>query len=73
MADIHVHPGGTHQSKSDRAYPMIAQAGHLAIILPRFAAGPVSKREIGIYRYQGAKRWQTIAPAARRAFLHIGL
>lgn len=73
VADIHVHPGGSQQSKSDRAHPMIAQVGHLAVILPRFAAGPVSRREIGFYRYQGGKCWQTIEPAARRAFLHIGL
>ena len=73
VADIHVHPGGSQQSESDRAHPMIAQAGHLALILPHFATGPISKCQIGIYRYQGAKHWETITPAARRAFFHIGL
>ena len=73
VADVHVHPGGSQQSKSDRAHPMISCEGHLALILPRFATSPLPKREIGIYRYQGAKRWQTITPADRRAFLHIGL
>ena len=73
VADVHVHPGGSQQSESDRAHPMISSKGHLALILPHFAARPVSKHEIGIYRYQGSKCWQTITPAARRAFLHIGL
>ena len=73
VADVHVHPGGSQQSESDRTHPMISSKGHLALILPHFATSPLSKREIGIYRYQGAKRWQTVKPAARRAFLHIGL
>ena len=34
VADVHVHPGGSGQSQSDRAYPMVSQAGHLALILP---------------------------------------
>ena len=73
VADVHVHPGGSQQSESDRTHPMISSKGHLALILPHFAASPLSRHEIGIYRYQGSKRWQTITPAAQRAFLHIGL
>lgn len=73
VADIHVHPGSEQQSESDRNYPMIARAGHLALILPRFAAEPVRRTQIGIYRYQGAKHWNPICMAKRRAFFHIGL
>ncbi|MDN3568557.1 hypothetical protein QWZ14_29625 [Paeniroseomonas aquatica] len=73
VADIHVHPGGSRQSDSDRAHPMISRAGHIALILPRFAVAPQPRREIGIYRYEGAKRWMTVPPADRRDFLHIGL
>ena len=73
VADVHVHPGGSQQSESDRTHPMISCKGHLALILPRFAANPLPRREVGIYRYQGAKQWQTIASADRRAFFHIGL
>ena len=73
VADIHVHPGGSGQSESDRMYPMISQAGHLALILPRFARGLQPRSGIGIYRYLGAKRWATVPPAARSTFFHIGL
>jgi len=73
VADVHVHPGGSGQSESDRAHPMISRAGHIALILPRFAAPPQRRAEIGIYRYEGGKRWFVVAPADRAAFFHIGL
>lgn len=72
VADVHVHPGGEQQSDSDQAHPMISRAGHLALILPRFATSPLSRCGIGIYRYLGAKRWLAILPTNRRAFLNIG-
>ena len=31
VADVHVHPGGSGQSLSDREHPMIAVAGHVAV------------------------------------------
>jgi len=73
VADIHVHPYGSEQSDSDRDHPMISRAGHIALILPRFAAARQSRREIGIYRYLGGKRWQAIPPRERTAFFCIGL
>ena len=73
VADVHVHPGGSGQSASDRAHPMICQAGHIALILPRFATGMQPRRDIGIYRYLGDKQWDTVPPSARRQFFHIGL
>ena len=73
IADVHTHPGTSLQSDSDRTYPMIARAGHLAIILPRFARSPIFRAEIGIYRYQGGKHWHSIPVEQRSAFLHIGL
>jgi hypothetical protein len=51
---------------------MISRAGHLALILPRFAAAPVRRSEIGMYRYRGAKRWTVVPTNARRKFLYIG-
>jgi hypothetical protein len=51
---------------------MIASAGHIALILPRFAAPPLRRRDVGIHRYLGDKRWATIPDAERAAFLHIG-
>ncbi len=72
VADVHVHPGGAEQSDSDRAYPMISRAGHLALILPRFACNPLSRQDVGIYRYLGSKQWLVIPPVQRRKFIHIG-
>jgi hypothetical protein len=73
VADVHVHPGGSAQSASDRAHPMVTQAGHLALILPDFARPPVPREDIGIYRYLGNQAWHSVPRADRRMFLHIGL
>lgn len=73
VADVHVHPDGAGQSDSDRAHPMISRAGHIALILPHFATPPQPRNEMGIYRYEGAKRWTTVPASERAAFFHIGL
>ena len=73
IADVHVHPGGAQQSNSDRAHPMISRAGHIALILPRFAAAALRPSDIGIYCYEGAKRWRVVPSAERRAFFRIGI
>jgi hypothetical protein len=73
VADIHVHPGGASQSGSDKANPMISMKGHVAFILPNFAARPCSRRNLGIYQYEGAKQWTTITGELRNAFFQIGL
>lgn len=57
VADVHTHPGGAWQSESDRLHPMIAEPGHVAIIIPDFAADPVSLKTLGIYRYLTNFRW----------------
>lgn len=72
VADIHVHPRGARQSQLDRDHPMIAREGHFSFILPNFAAGRISRRDIGMYRYLGGKRWQTIPPSQRSSLFHIG-
>jgi proteasome lid subunit RPN8/RPN11 len=72
VADVHTHPGGAGQSNSDRAHPIIARAGHLALIVPNFAAPPVRRAALGIYRYGGRGRWKTIPHERHRRFFHIG-
>ena len=55
VADVHTHPSGSGQSDSDRAHPIpYRKAGHLALILPDFAAlaGMPLAAAIGIYRYE---------------------
>ena len=72
VADVHTHPGSSDQSISDQNHPMISRSGHIALILPRFAAEPLLLHDIGMYVYQGAKNWRVVPRGRRRAFLHIG-
>jgi proteasome lid subunit RPN8/RPN11 len=73
VADVHTHPGNSQQSDSDRAHPMITSAGHIALIVPRYAADPVTRKEVGMYRYQGGGKWDAVAVGLRRRFLHLGI
>jgi hypothetical protein len=73
VADVHVHPGGSAQSASDKAHPMVTEAGHLALILPNFARAPVPQADVGIYRYKGDQAWHTVPRADRCRFFLIGL
>src|SRR4051812_19069678 len=42
VGDVHTHPGpSVRQSGTDATNPMIAQAGHVAVIVPHFAQRPV--------------------------------
>ncbi len=72
VADVHTHTGSSPQSDSDRAHPMISRSGHIALIVPRFAAEPVLRDQVGVYRYEGSKHWSPVPTQDRRAFFHIG-
>jgi hypothetical protein len=71
VADVHVHPYGYGQSASDRANPIIAEIGHIAMILPNFALGDGLPGGIGIYQYEGSRRWRDRS-RDRASPLHIG-
>jgi len=58
VADVHVHPGHHGQSPTDRRNPMIAETGHLALIIPHYAAQGRLPGWIGIYEYLGSYRWR---------------
>jgi proteasome lid subunit RPN8/RPN11 len=59
IGDVHTHPGSSvQQSQVDAANPMIAQAGHLALIIPDFAAHSIKARDVGVHRYDG-REWET--------------
>jgi hypothetical protein len=73
VADVHTHLFGVGQSLVDQAHPMIARAGHIALIVSDLARSYVSAAEVGIHRYLGAKRWQEIPWQQRCAFFYIGL
>lgn len=61
FADVHTHPGQwTGQSQSDRRHPMIAQPGHLALIVPCFAQNPHQLlKGVGIHEFRGNRTWKT--------------
>jgi hypothetical protein len=73
VADVHTHPWGATQSDSDRAHPIIAQAGHIALIIPNFAEAPVALLDVGIYRYLGGRKWQSVSRHKKHSFLAIGI
>ena len=63
IGDVHTHPTGcTAQSHSDRANPVVAQAGHIAVILPSFASRKrPTLRGAGVYEYLGEHQWRDAA------------
>lgn len=72
VADVHTHPAGSWQSHSDQAHPIISRAGHIAFIIPNFAAAPVQLEEVGMYRYLGGHRWNAVPTGQRKQFLYLG-
>lgn len=59
VADVHTHPFGPKQSRSDRTNPMVALKGHIALIVPGFAKGNPRPRDVGLYVYQGNHQWMS--------------
>lgn len=72
VADVHTHPGAPRQSPLDRENPMIAQAGHIALIVPDFAQCLVAPAKLGIYVYQGGHRWRDHSGRGAGRFFYIG-
>ena len=71
VADVHVHPGHFGQSQSDRCNPMIAETGHLALIIPDFAGQNRLPGKIGIYEHLGGRRWRDHSSKGDTVF-HVG-
>jgi proteasome lid subunit RPN8/RPN11 len=72
VADVHTHGGIGFQSESDRTNPMVARAGHIAIILPDFGRWPVRADRLGIYEYRGEHSWHDRRPGRARDFFYTG-
>jgi len=60
VADVHTHPYGPRQSESDRENPMIAIAGHIALIVPRYATEDVQPADLSFNVYQGGGHWESL-------------
>jgi proteasome lid subunit RPN8/RPN11 len=60
VGDVHSHPGSfVRQSSIDSDNPMVAQHGHVAIIIPYLATRQVEPVEVGVHRYEGHDGWKT--------------
>jgi len=66
-----VHPGGYRQSSSDKHNPMIAEIGHMAIVIPDYASRKITPGGIGIYEYLGSRQWIDHSLQGNKIF-HIG-
>ena len=73
IADIHTHPcAWVAQSPTDRANPMIAREGHLALIVPHYGTRPVQAREVGVHEYRGDRGWASRFGSKAERVLRIG-
>jgi proteasome lid subunit RPN8/RPN11 len=73
VADVHTHPGDcVAQSSIDRANPMVAKAGHVAIIVPGFAMHQPMPERCGVHQYQGAHQWSSAYGRDAKQALYVG-
>lgn len=67
LADVHTHPGrSVCQSHIDQDNPLVAQRGHVAVIVGDYAQQPARLAQVGIYEYRGDDGWRT----SHRALTH---
>lgn len=72
VGDVHTHGGAAIQSGADRTNPMVARAGHVAMIVPNFAEPPVRHQTLGVYEYRGTHAWSDFSGWRARKFFHVG-
>ncbi len=72
VADVHTHRSVAIQSLTDKINPMIARAGHVALIVPNFAAWPIPAGHLGVYEYRGQHEWIDRTKSAAGRFFYIG-
>ena len=74
VADVHTHGDGpARQSPLDRDNPMVAQAGHVALIVPDLARQAVKPAELGVYEYLGEHRWRDHSGPRAGRFFYVGM
>jgi hypothetical protein len=73
VGDVHTHPADiVCQSGIDRANPMVARVGHVAVIVPNLAAGGIQPADVGVHLYQGEDGWTSSFGRDARALLYVG-
>lgn len=71
--DVHTHPGDwVGQSPTDQDNPMVAQIGHLALIIPGLAQQHVRPDQVGVHEYLGDDGWRSVHGRAAAEVLYIG-
>jgi hypothetical protein len=73
VADAHTHQGTGIQSQADKENPMVARAGHIAIIVPHFGHWPIRATDLGIYEYCGQHEWINRSPTRSPGFFYTGV
>ena len=73
VADVHTHGRAAIQSYEDKTNPMVARAGHVAIIVPNMARVPVEHAALGIYEYCGEHKWTNRSGKNAERFFYAGL
>lgn len=61
---VHTHPGEAFHSATDDAYPIIASAGLLSLVIPNFAHGPAGFEAAYLTQLQADGQWQKVPIAA---------
>jgi len=72
VGDVHSHGSLALQSEADRTNPMVARAGHVALIAPDFARPPVKLRHLGVYEYRGNHEWNDHTGRLLTRFFYVG-
>lgn len=72
VADVHTHPGDSFQSESDRTNPMVARAGHIALIVPEFARAVPLAQDLGVYEYLGDHKWNNRTHPKTKNYFYCG-
>ena len=61
IAQVHSHPTDAYHSETDEAYPVLAEAGGLSIVVPDFARAPFSLDASAVYRLGADGRWNELS------------
>lgn len=72
VADMHTHPGAARQSVTDEENPMIAQKGHIGILVPNYALKVYRARDLGVYEYEGNHQWKEFTGQKAAIYFYIG-
>lgn len=72
IADVHTHPREAFFSGTDRRHPMMPTLGHRALVIPNYAQGVISLKEVGFYRYLGSYEWEAFEPGNAVSKVYVG-